>query len=149
MSRICEAWPEMPKLTANNFGRSRDILSQYFFYAMSSQQECKHVDNKSWLVPFQIHVKFKIRSGDPEEFFKAEAEIVGDFVFLMIRTRSNKADVLNRERVDSYDLDVVAKVRSSKDKKVRFRTPMAKALVHIQVTDTNDLGPFFQPSKYR
>ena len=99
--------------------------------------------------PFQIHVKFKIRSGDPEEFFKAEAEIVGDFVFLMIRTRSNKADVLNRERVDSYDLDVVAKVRSSKDKKVRFRTPMAKTQVHIRVTDTNDLGPFFQPSKYR
>ena len=97
----------------------------------------------------QIHVKFKIRSGDPEEFFKAEAEVVGDFVFLMVRTRSNKADVLNRERVDSYDLEVVARVRSSSDRKVRFRAPLAKTTVRVRVTDTNDLGPFFQPSKYR
>ena len=92
----------------------------------------------------QLHVKFKIRSGDPEEFFKAEAEIVGDFVFLMIRTRSNKADVLNRERVDSYDLDIVAKVKSAFNRAQRFRTPRARTRVRVRVTDTNDLGPFFQ-----
>ena len=30
-----------------------------------------------------VKIKFKIVSGDPESFFKAEAETVGNFVFLL------------------------------------------------------------------
>ena len=52
--------------------------------------------------------------------------------------------VLNRERVDSYDLDIVAKVKSAFNRAQRFRTPRARTRVRVRVTDTNDLGPFFQ-----
>ncbi len=35
--------------------------------------------------PDSLSVRFRIKSGDPDNFFKAEAEVVGDFVFLLIR----------------------------------------------------------------
>ena len=95
----------------------------------------------------ELSFRFKIKSGDPDKFFKAEAEVVGDFVFLMIRTRSNN-DVLNRERRASYDLEILCRVRHTRDKKIRFRLAEPDTKVHVKVTDTNDLDPFFQPSSY-
>ena len=45
-------------------------------------------------------IRYKIVSGDEENFFKAEAEKVGNFIFLMLRTRTSNVNVLNRERID-------------------------------------------------
>ena len=95
-----------------------------------------------------LSIRFRIKSGDPEDFFKAEAERVGDFVFLTLRTRSSNLNVLNRERTDAYRLDVRAKVRRRGDKKRVRGVPDAKCVVVVSVTDTNDLDPFFQPSSY-
>ena len=40
-----------------------------------------------------VSIKCKITSGDTENFFKAQAEKVGNFVFLMIRTRTSNVNV--------------------------------------------------------
>ena len=95
-----------------------------------------------------ISIRYKIRSGDPDKFFKAEAERVGDFVFLTIRTRTSNPNVLNRERKAHYALEVRARIKSANGQaRVRkYKDP--KTVVHVDVTDTNDLDPFFQPSKY-
>ena len=93
-----------------------------------------------------MSIRFRIRSGDPEDFFKAEAERVGDFVFLVIRTRTSNLNVLNRERTASYKLDIRARVRLKGRK--RMKLPEAKCIVRVEVLDTNDLDPFFQPSEY-
>ena len=58
-----------------------------------------------------LNIRFRIRSGDSDNFFKAEAEKIGDFVFLLIRTKTNNMDVLNRERRDSYELEIRTRVR--------------------------------------
>ena len=59
----------------------------------------------------KLSIRFRIRSGDTDGFFKAEAEKIGDFVFLLIRTKTNNMDVLNRERRDSYELEIRTRVR--------------------------------------
>ena len=92
-----------------------------------------------------VNIRYRIKSGDPENFFKAEAERVGDFIFLMIRTRTNN-NVLNRERRSSYKLDIRARAKGPDQRRVR--TPEAKTIVNVEVTDANDLDPFFQPSTY-
>jgi protocadherin Fat 1/2/3 len=94
-----------------------------------------------------VSLRFRIKSGDQDNFFKAESERVGDFVFLMIRTRTNNLDVLNRERRSSYRLDIRARARGGPDQR-KVRTPEAKTIVNVEVTDSNDLDPFFQPSTY-
>ena len=114
--------------------------------------------------PPDLRVRFRVRSGDPQGLFKAEAERVGDFVFLVLRTRTSAKEVLNRERRDSYKLDVRARVRSKGRRRPRSRSRRshyhrrrwrrasssmdARATVLVEVTDTNDLDPFFQPSRY-
>ena len=93
-------------------------------------------------------VRFRIRSGDQDGFFKAEAEQVGDFVFLLIRTRTNTLDVLNRERRDSYQLEIRTRIRD-KHKNRRLKTASeASTIVRVTVKDVNDLDPFFSPSSY-
>lgn len=99
-----------------------------------------------WTNDTDLNIRFKIRSGDPEGFFKAESERVGDFVFLVLRLRTNNLNVLNRERTPDYRLDIRTRVRR-KDKS-RIKVPESKCSVHVRVTDTNDLDPFFQPSTY-
>jgi protocadherin Fat 1/2/3 len=98
-----------------------------------------------------VNVRFRIRSGDPEDFFKAEAERVGDFIFLVLRTRTSNLNqnVLNRERTPHYDLDVRAKFKSGKKKtSAALPIPEARAVVRVEVVDVNDLDPFFAPSRY-
>lgn len=99
-----------------------------------------------------VSIKYRIKSGDPEDFFKAETEVVGDFVFLVLRTRTSNPNVLNRERVAQYALDVRARLRGrgggGRDKRRLKGLPEPRTLVHVEVTDTNDLDPFFQPSRY-
>lgn len=87
-------------------------------------------------------IHFKIVSGDKDKFFKAEELVVGDFCFLIIRTRTNMNDVLNRERKDKYIIDVKATGTIGK-KPVETNT-----VVFINILDVNDLKPLFFHSKY-
>ena len=93
-----------------------------------------------------VVLKYNIKGGDTDDFFKAQAEKVGDFVFLTIRTKTSSNKVLNRERSPSYLLDVRATFRDSDNH--RLRDIKAKTKVRISVLDTNDLDPFFNPSSY-
>ena len=54
----------------------------------------------------KLNVKFKIKGGDPDDMFKAESELVGDFVFLMIRIKTSNKVHLNRERKSHYSLEI-------------------------------------------
>ncbi|XP_041973434.1 fat-like cadherin-related tumor suppressor homolog [Aricia agestis] len=88
-------------------------------------------------------VRFRIRHGDKDKFFKAEERVVGDFCFLQIRTRTGQADVLNRERRDSYRLEVRATAQLAGGAQLE-----ADAVVAVEVTDENDLSPLFYPTEY-
>ncbi|XP_048512093.1 fat-like cadherin-related tumor suppressor homolog isoform X4 [Athalia rosae] len=93
-------------------------------------------------------IKFKIVGGDRDKFFKAEERIVGDFCFLLIRTRTGNVDVLNRERKDRYVLEVRA-TSTKRDGKNRLTTVLeADTTVVVTVLDTNDLSPLFYPTEY-
>lgn len=93
-----------------------------------------------------VGIKYNIKGGDTDNFFKAQAEKVGDFVFLTIRTKTSSNNVLNRERTPSYLLDVRATFRDSDNR--RLRDIHASTKVLVSVLDTNDLDPFFNPSSY-
>lgn len=92
-------------------------------------------------------IKFRIVSGDRDKFFKAEERTVGDFCFLLIRTRTNNVDVLNRERKDRYVLEVRA-TSSRRDGRSRVITLEADATIVVKILDTNDLNPLFYPTEY-
>jgi len=94
-----------------------------------------------------VDIKFRIVSGDREKFFKAEERTVGDFCFLLIRTRTSNVDVLNRERKDRYVLEVRA-ISSKRDGRNRVVTLEADATVVVTILDTNDLNPLFYPIEY-
>ena len=94
-----------------------------------------------------ISVRFRIKTGDEDNFFKAEAERVGDFVFLLIRTRTNSVNVLNRERRDAYELEIRTRVRDKDNRRLKM-VHEATTVVRVRVKDVNDLDPFFQPSSY-
>ena len=91
-----------------------------------------------------IVVKFKIVSGDEKKTFKSESRRVGDFVFLLIRTRSSEG-TLNREYQESYSLRVRATITSKADKRFRAKVYCD---VHVRVEDANDLSPLFYPTTY-
>lgn len=90
-----------------------------------------------------VRMRFRIRHGDKDKFFKAEERTVGDFCFLSVRTRAGHADVLNRERRDSYRLDVRATATLSDGSQLE-----ADTVVLVTVTDVNDLSPLFYPTEY-
>lgn len=94
-----------------------------------------------------VDIKFRIVSGDRDKFFKAEERTVGDFCFLLIRTRTSNVDVLNRERKDRYVLEVRATL-SRRDGRNRVITRDADATVVVTILDTNDLNPLFYPVEY-
>ncbi|XP_037297103.1 fat-like cadherin-related tumor suppressor homolog isoform X2 [Manduca sexta] len=88
-------------------------------------------------------VRFRIRHGDRDKFFKAEERTVGDFCFLSVRTRAGLADVLNRERRFSYRLDVRATAQLPGGRQLE-----ADTVVAVTIDDENDLSPFFEPAQY-
>lgn len=90
-------------------------------------------------------IRYKIVSGDPDRFFKAETRLVGDFWFLIIRVRTGNRAVLNREYQDTYRLIVRATITSDLRRAVKFK---AQTQVNVHVTDTNDINPAFYPSTY-
>lgn len=93
-------------------------------------------------------IKYRIVGGDRDKFFKAEERTVGDFCFLLIRTRTGNVDVLNRERKDRYVLEVRATAtrRAARNKLVILD---ADTTVVVTVLDTNDLNPLFYPTEYK
>nr|XP_034195560.1 fat-like cadherin-related tumor suppressor homolog isoform X8 [Osmia lignaria] len=93
-------------------------------------------------------VRFRIMSGDRDKFFKAEERTVGDFCFLLIRTRTGNVDVLNRERKDRYVLEVRA-TASRGEGKNRVTILEADTTIVVTVLDTNDLNPLFYPTEYK
>ncbi|GBP81326.1 Fat-like cadherin-related tumor suppressor homolog [Eumeta japonica] len=99
--------------------------------------------------PHSMRLRYRIRQGDKDKFFKAEERVVGDFGFLFIRTRAGNADVLNRERRDTYRLEIRATLSYSDNVKAlsigSFETDV---VVVLTVTDVNDLGPLFYPTEY-
>nr|XP_018896045.1 PREDICTED: fat-like cadherin-related tumor suppressor homolog isoform X2 [Bemisia tabaci] len=97
---------------------------------------------------YDVDVKFKIISGDKMKFFRADDRLVGDFWFLLIRTKTSNSEVLNREREDKYELEVKATItaRNERDKRHTFHESIAKVVV--TVLDTNDLIPSFYPYSY-
>ncbi|XP_076646629.1 FAT atypical cadherin kugelei isoform X7 [Halictus rubicundus] len=96
-----------------------------------------------------LDVRFRIMSGDRDKYFKAEERTVGDFCFLLIRTRTGNVDVLNRERKDRYVLEVRATATISEPGKNRPANVLeADTSVVVTVLDTNDLNPLFYPTEY-
>lgn len=91
-------------------------------------------------------IKYRIVGGDKDKFFKAEERIIGDFCFLLIRTRTGNVDVLNRERNDRYVLEVRA--TSTRRDKNKITVLEADTIVAVAVLDTNDLNPLFYPTEY-
>lgn len=94
-----------------------------------------------------VEIRFRITSGDRDKFFKAEERVVGDFCFLLIRTRTGNVDVLNRERKDRYVLEVRA-TSTKRDGKNKAIVLEADTTVVVTVLDTNDLNPLFYPTEY-
>lgn len=93
----------------------------------------------------ELDVKYKIVSGDKDKFFKAEERLVGDFAFLAIRLRTSNV-VLNREKGDSYRLEVKA-TATKREGKSRISLE-ADTTIDVRVLDTNDLSPLFYPTEY-
>jgi len=98
-----------------------------------------------------VIIRFKIASQQKIKFFKAEEKKVGNFWFLLVRTKSDY-EVLNRERQDEYVLEVKATITTSMDKlKEKKRNSVSLELhttVVVSVLDTNDLSPLFYPTVY-
>lgn len=93
-----------------------------------------------------VEVRYRIVSGDKDKFFKAEERLVGDFWFLLLRTRTGNIDVLNRERKDKYTLEIKATATKRDGKKAYFAE--AETTVVVAILDVNDLNPLFYPTEY-
>lgn len=99
-----------------------------------------------------VVIRYKIASQQKNKFFKAEEKKVGNFWFLLVRTKTDY-DVLNRERQDEYVLEVRASITTSadksKDSKKRNGVSLElRATVLVSILDTNDLSPLFYPVVY-
>lgn len=98
-----------------------------------------------------VLIRYKIASQQKIKFFKAEEKKVGNFWFLLVRTKTDY-DVLNRERQNEYVLEIKATITPSADKlKDKKRNSVSVELhttVTVSVLDTNDLSPLFYPVTY-
>ncbi|XP_054259787.1 fat-like cadherin-related tumor suppressor homolog [Macrosteles quadrilineatus] len=95
------------------------------------------------VLPARGEVHFKIVSGDSDKIFKAEERAMGNFLFLLIRTRTGNSVVLNRERKDSFVLHVKA-ILTLSDRTVENNT-----IINLHVSDRNDLRPLFYQTSYQ
>lgn len=108
-------------------------------------------------------VKYKIIGGDDRKLFKVEGRRVGDFSFLLIRTRSVEGGTLNREYQELYHLKIRATISTHPQflhNHLERETPIGivhqlKSLrvklrcdVNLRVEDSNDLSPLFYPTEF-
>ena len=112
------------------------------YVTMEDRMGIMTVDNDT-----DFEIRYKIIGGDRDKFFKAEERFVGDFCFLLIRTRTGNVDVLNRERRDKYVLEVRA-TGTRREGKSKMSVLEADTTVVVKVLDTNDLNPLFYPTEY-
>ena len=91
-----------------------------------------------------LDVNYAIVEGDPTRVFKPESRRVGDFNFLMLRTRSGAHTVINREQQDSYRLVVRANAKYRHGPALSARTEIL-----VTVVDANDLSPLFDLQVYK
>ncbi|XP_055371961.1 fat-like cadherin-related tumor suppressor homolog [Condylostylus longicornis] len=92
-----------------------------------------------------LDVKFRIVSGDRDKLFKAEERLVGDFVFLAIRTRTGIV-ILNREKTEEYKLGI--KALATQFEFNGKHVYECETTVILKVLDRNDLSPLFYPTEY-
>ncbi|KAM7357712.1 FAT atypical cadherin kugelei isoform 3-T4 [Cochliomyia hominivorax] len=104
-----------------------------------------HDDKIGIEIPKKCNVNFRIISGDKDKLFKAEERIVGNFVFLAIRTRTSNV-VLNREKNEEYVLNIKALISCTENKQKYSYEDECK--MYLQVLDRNDLSPLFYPTEY-
>lgn len=157
--------PSLPRLTTTKRPpRHQDAIegfedSQYEFRFTSALYNVSIPENsmgKTYVTPEEKmgivlgkwkrgfeEIKFRIHSGDKDKFFKAEERVVGDFCFLMLRTKTGNIDVLNRERKDKFKLEIRASAKRHDGKKFEAQTSVV-----VTVLDTNDLNPLFYPTDY-
>lgn len=95
------------------------------------------------LLPLRGDVHFKIVSGDSDKIFKAEERAMGNFLFLLIRTRTGNSVVLNRERKDTFVIHVKATLT------LGDRIAENSTIVTLYVSDRNDLRPLFYQTSYQ
>lgn len=91
----------------------------------------------------KAEVHFKIVSGDPDKIFKADEKKVGNFLFLLVRTRTGNSVVLNRERKFNFVLQVKVVLN------IGGQTVENSTIVNISVSDKNDLRPLFYQNSYQ
>lgn len=91
-----------------------------------------------------LSVKYRLtRTSINLNQFKAESEIVGDFAFLFIRTKTDGSTHLNRERKAYYPLNVRAVITFTGGHVVNTDTR-----VDVTILDVNDAPPLFAELNY-
>ena len=93
-------------------------------------------DDQSFKISYKI-----VNSTD--DLFKAEDYLVGDFSFLLVRTRSNSYGRLNREFRSEYHLRVEATAEDQNGTTFKTSTDLI-----VYVSDLNDLKPLFDHDLY-
>ncbi|XP_074594055.1 fat-like cadherin-related tumor suppressor homolog isoform X2 [Brevipalpus obovatus] len=94
-------------------------------------------------------VRYKILGNSMKKIFTARERKVGDFFFLIIKTRELN---LNREDRSHYDFTVIASVSKlvneteSKGKLHQIYATQCNVTVHVE--DANDISPYFMPDHY-
>ena len=96
------------------------------------------------LIDPTVSVKFRVIQGDDNKLFRCESHLVGHFMFLRLRVRTNKQSSVNRERQSSYNLHIKAIASYPDGPSVTTYT-----IIHVLVQDSNDMSPIFEPDMYR
>ena len=94
-------------------------------------------------IPDDLNVKISYEIVNSDDLFKAEDYLVGDFSFLLIRTRSNSYGRLNREFRSEYRLKIEATAEDQNG-----TTSKTSADLIVFVSDLNDLQPLFDHEFY-
>jgi len=88
-----------------------------------------------------VTISYKIANAD-DDLFKVEDILVGDFVFLLIRTHANSYGRLNRELRSQYQLNIKASAERGSQLFETYTT------VVVYISDVNDLQPLFDHDTY-
>ncbi|KAF2369114.1 Cadherin [Trinorchestia longiramus] len=93
-----------------------------------------------------MRIRYRIAAGDPDNLFKVNSKVVGNFCFLELHVRKLSSRSLNRERKDMYSLQIKAQRRL--DNRTRLNIQGAETMVMINIGDLNDLSPLFSQPVY-
>lgn len=142
---------DLPTFSSNNKKNNNNIISNINKFNNESEIRLNE-DRDRYVSPYEkmgmyisdpeLRVRYKIVHSDEKKIFSVESRLVGNFYFLLIKTRT--AD-LNREKRSEYHLTIRALIESVKNKNFKLK---AKCDVYVHVEDTNDLSPIFFPTHY-